>query len=344
MKNELRTSYTLLFLLLTTQLMAQQLGGTERFSFLTNAVSPSFSALGGVNVSKTQADPNAFLQNPALLDSATNNQIALNFHSYFASTQFATVAYTKTIAKANVGIGIQYLNYGTFQGMDALGNSTGEFYAKDVALTLSHSRRQGNITFGANLKYVNGMIEQYSASAIMLDFGGVFKHPKLDLSYGITVKNIGMSFRDYTDKESSTLPLDVQMGLSFKPQYMPIRVSLTAHHLYQYDIAYLDKSIIKKDLNGNVIENTVSTSDKIARHFVLGLELLLSKQVNLLVGYNHLRSQELSQTTVGGLSGFSVGALFKSKFFNLSYSFSGYNNAGNVNSLGLVCNLARIGR
>ena len=319
-----------------------QVGGNNSFTFLNIPSNPTISALGGINISKTQKDPNSFLQNPALLDTSGNNQIGVNFLPYMGGIKYTSVAFLKSFKKQPFGIAIQNLSYGDFQQTDAAGNILGKFSANDVAITLSYARKQGNITFGGNLKFVNSVIESYTASAILLDFGGVFKHPKNDLSYGIVVKNIGFSLKSFTPNNNSDLPLDVQMGISFKPKYMPVRFSFTAHHLYKYDITYLDKNIVKKDLSGNIIENKVNTIDNLGRHFIIGAELLLSKNFNILAGYNHLRNRELSQLNISGFSGFSVGFLFKTKFINLSYSHAGYNTAGNLNSFGLVCDLGKI--
>lgn len=331
---------TLLYILFSLTSMAQ-VGGNDSFTFLKIPTNPVTSGLGGINISKTEKDPNGFLQNPALLDSTENNLLSVNYLPYFSGVKYSSVAFVKTIHKSTFGISGQYLSYGDFQLTDPAGNILGKFSVNDVALTLSHARRQGNITFGGNLKFVNSVIESYTASAILLDFGGVFKHPKQDLSYAIAVRNIGVRLKSFTPFDSPDLPLDVLMGVTFKPQFMPVRFSITAHNLYKYDITYLDKSIVKKDLSGNLIENRVSTIDNVARHFVIGMELLLSKNFNILAGYNHLRSKELSQQNIGGFSGFSVGFLFKTKMLNFSYSYAGYNVAGNLNSFGLVCDLGK---
>lgn len=341
MKNIFNAFNTLFFSLITLQ-VAGQIGGNNGFTFLNIPSNPVTSALGGINISKTQKDPNNFLQNPALLDSSENNLLAINYLPYLAGIKYSSVAYVRQIKKQTFGLGIQHIGYGEFQQTDAAGNILGKFLANDIALTLSHVRRQGNITFGGNIKFVSSVIESYSASALLLDFGGVFKHPKQDLSYAILFKNIGIRFKSFTPYDNPDLPLDVQMGISFKPKYMPVRFSITAHHLYKYDITYLDKSIVKKDLSGNIIENKVNPIDNLGRHFIIGAELLLSKNFNILLGYNHLRNRELSQQTIGGFSGFSVGFLFKTKFINLSYSYSGYNTAGNLNSFGFVCDLGKI--
>jgi hypothetical protein len=332
-------SFIYFFLLKTT--VFGQIAGNESYTFLKIPTNPVISGLGGVNISKSDKDPNGFLQNPALLDSSENNLLAINYLPYFSATAYSSITYVTSIKKNTFGIAGQYFGYGDFQLTDPAGNVLGKFNVNDVALTLSYARRQGNITFGGNLKLVNSVIESYTSSALLMDFGGVFKHPKQDLSYAIAVKNIGLPLKNFTPFDNPNLPLDVLMGVTFKPQYMPVRFSVTAHHLYKYDITYLDKTIVRKDLSGNIIENKTSTVDNLARHLVFGAELLLSKNFNILTGYNHLRSKELSQQNIGGFSGFSVGFLVKSKFINFSYSHAGYNTAGNLNSFGLVCDLGK---
>ena len=333
--------FNIIFFILTTLTSLAQVGGNDSFTFLNIPTNPIISGIGGLNISKSDRDPNGFLQNPALLDSSENNLLSINYLPYFSGIKYSSMAYVKTIKKSTFGLGIQYFGYGDFQQTDPAGNILGKFSVNDVALTLSHAQKQGNITFGGNLKFVNSVIERYSSSAILLDFGGVFKHPKQDLSYAIAIKNIGIQLKSFTPFDTPNLPIDVLMGVSFKPQYMPVRFSITAHHLYKYDITYLDKTIVKKDLSGNIIETKVNSVDNIARHFVFGAELLLSKNFTILAGYNHLRSKELSQQNIGGFSGFSVGILLKSKFLNFSYSYAGYNTAGNLNSFGLVCDLGK---
>jgi hypothetical protein len=338
---KLRFIYILL-IYSTPFLSNAQIGGNSSFTFLNIPTNPTTSALGGINISKTQKDPNSFLQNPALLDSSENNLLAVNFIPYFSGIKYSSAAYVLTIKKQTFGLGVQYVGYGDFLQTDPAGNIQGKFTANDYALTLSHARTQGNITFGVNLKLAGSVIESYSASAILMDFGGVFKHPKQDFNFAIAAKNIGIRLQSFTPFDNPDLPLDVQMGVSFKPKYMPVRFSVTAHHLYKYNITYLDKTIIKKDLSGNIIETSVNPIDNFARHFVIGAEFLLNKNFNILAGYNHFRSQELSQKNLSGFSGFSVGFLFKTKAIDLSYSYAGYNTAGNLNSFGLVCDFGKL--
>jgi hypothetical protein len=332
----------IILLLFSIQANAQ-LGGWDSFSFLKIAPDPTTVALGGVNVTKSERNPNAFLQNPALLDSSQSQLLGVNFSPYFAGTNYLSSSYVHRFDKIGTwGLGVQYVNYGDFPLTDPIGNIQGTFRANDYALTLSHARRQGNITFGGNIKWVGSAIESYSATALLMDFGGVFRHPKADFTFGMVAKNIGFRVKDFTTTDAPDLPLDVQMGVSYKPQYMPARFSLTAHHLYQYDIAYLDTKIRKRDLSGNLIPNEIAVPDKIARHFVFGTELLLSRNFNVMLAYNYLRNRELSQQNIGGLSGFSFGFNFKTTFITLSYSYAAYHAAGGLSNFGVVCDLQRI--
>lgn len=340
-KNYIWKFFILFFLQIARQGFSQ-IGGNQSFSFLNIPSNPVTLALGGINVSHTNKDINVLFQNPALLDTTLHNLLAVNYIPYFAGINYTTAAYGRSFKKNIVALGVQSVNYGNFQLTDAAGNILGQFTANDVALTLSSARTQGNITFGGSIKYVSSVVESYSAVALLLDFGAIFKHPTQALTLGISAKNIGALLKAYTPFDNSNLPFDVQAGISFKPKYMPVRFSFTAHHLYQYDIAYLDKTIIKKDFNGNIIENKVGLADKIARHFVVGTEILFNKNFHALIGYNHLRAAELSQQNISGFSGFSLGFLIHTKLLDFSYGYSGYNTAGNLNSFGLVCDLNRI--
>jgi hypothetical protein len=95
---------------------------------------------------------------------------------------------------------------------------------------------------------------------------------------------------------------------------MPVRFSLTGHHLYVFDIAFNNiESNYFFDEKGNKIQKKISTADKISRHFVIGAELLIHKNFNLLFGYNFLRRKELLVNGLGGAAGFSFGASLRIK-------------------------------
>lgn len=294
------------------------------FSFLNIANNARINALGGVNVSLADNDINLFSFNPALLDSSQAGQIGLNFSPYLASSKFLTLNYSpkftqKTLA-GNWAVSLQNLSYGTFQGTDAVGNPTNEFSANDFSLGITHSRKVNYISFGISAKLVASVLESYSSVAFLTDWGGTFKHPKHDFSIGVVAKNIGFVLKSYGNIRPD-VPFDLQVGATFKPKYMPVRFSLTGHHLYVFDIAYNDPAFnFTFDEQGNKIPKKISTADKISRHFVIATELLIHKNFNLLLGYNFLRRKELLINGLGGAAGFSFGANLRLKKLDFAIS------------------------
>jgi hypothetical protein len=329
------------FLLANSLTQAQYLGGRNSFSFVNLPGHAPLAALGGVNVSLRNQNVNFFLSNPALLSSQTDKHVSVNYVPYYAGINYSTLTYSHPYKKeGRWAVGLQYMNYGTFEETDATGAVLGSFKANEYVLTTGYAHTIGQYTLGANLKLAGSTIANYSAFAAMLDIGAVFKHPVHDLSIGLLIKNAGFALKTYHPETSLTLPFQVQAGISFKPKFMPLRFSFTAHHLHQFDIAYDDPALnTTTDPNGNKVVGKVGLADKIARHFTIGTEILLGKAFQIQAGYNHLTRQELrlSNTTAG--AGFSLGASVHIKSFDIAYARGFHHAAGGISYLTLVSNL-----
>ncbi|GAB3521849.1 hypothetical protein GCM10027442_46500 [Emticicia fontis] len=306
--------------------MSTEVNGQNSFSFLTLSNNARLNALGGVNASLFDKDINLHTANPALLDSSQRGQLGINYSPYLAQSNFFVLNYAPNFKNAaeqsQWGISLQNLNYGTFQGTDAVGNPTGEFSANDFSLGITHARRINYISFGITAKLVGSILESYNSIAILTDWGGTFKHPKYDLNFGIVAKNIGFVVKSYGNIKPD-IPFDLQIGASFKPAHMPVRFSITAHHLYAFDIAYNDPALnYTFDSQGNKVRKEISAANKVLSHFVVGTEILIHKNFHLLAGYNQLRHQELTVSSLGGAGGFSFGANLRIKQFGFSFSRS----------------------
>lgn len=313
-------------LLIIFSVFGREAFGQNSFSFLNIPNNARLNALGGANVSLFDKDVNLQTINPALLDSSQQRQLGINYSPYLAHSNFLTLNYApefkKSSGKSQWGISLQNLNYGSFQGTDAVGNPTTEFSASDFSIGITNARRINNISFGVTAKLVGSVLESYSSLAILTDWGGTFKHPEYDLNFGIVARNIGFVVKSYGSIKPD-IPFDLQLGASFKPAHMPVRVSITAHHLYVYDIAYNNPDLhYTFDDQGNKVPQKISVADKILRHFVVGAEILIHKNFHLLAGYNHLRHQELTVSSSGGAGGFSFGGNIRLKQFGFSFSHS----------------------
>lgn len=300
-----------------------QIGGRNSFAFVQNPHNAWLSAMGGVNVSSGTYEINNIFHNPATADDSLAKTASLSFATWQADAGQYQFIYADKWKKGLFSGGIRGVNYGKMQLTDATGVVLGEFRASDWDIMASYGIKQGNFYFGGGLHYLVSQIESYNAHALALNMSCVFKHPKHDFRVGLSVQNAGFTFKNYLQGENTPLPLDIQLGASFKPQYMPVRFSLTAHHLHKWDIVYLDPyQNYTVDLTGqkNVPQKTFF--DDLARHFVIGTELLFSPKFHVLLGYNHLVNREMKIRNLGGTRGFSFGFGFYAKKYTFQYSYS----------------------
>ena len=310
-----------------------QYGGWASYSFLKLPSDAFTTSVGGQNVAPIQNEPSLFLNNPALNDSIKRQYLKINYAPLWAGTNSSTVSYGKYFEKiGNISASLQYLNYGSFQGTDASGNITDTFTANDFVFTIGHAKKVNNISIGINIKLVGSLISTYSAYALLADFGGYFKHPKKEISYGLVIKNMGARLKNYTVNDKQTLPFDVQMGLSFRPEQMPLRFSINAHHIHQWEVTF------EKPLNTYIIGNQSNSGkngfgNKLASHFILGAEAFVHPNLQLNLGYNHLLRQELKQQNKFTISGFSIGFLFKKKKMNFGVGHQGFQAAAGLTQI-----------
>jgi hypothetical protein len=180
---------------------------------------------------------------------------------------------------------------------------------------VGRSHQIGNIRLGASVKGVFSNIAGYRSNALLMDFGGIFMHPQQDFTAGMVFKNLGFVLSDYREEVSGGIPIDLQAGASFKPEYMPVRFSLTGYQL------------LKRRL---LSDEDASPLEKVFSHINAGAEILLHRNVNVLVGYNYLLHQALRFDTGNALAGFSYGVSFMVKPVEFIFSRSAYTtgNAG----------------
>jgi hypothetical protein len=304
-----------------------QMGGRSSFEFLSLPTHARLGAIGGVNVSHADRDPNFFFSNPALVSDSLSGWASVGYLFYVADVGQATFAYTHTFEKLGTfSFGVQHVNYGDIEGFDETGISLGNFRSGETALVISKSHQISPFRLGINLKGVFSNLAGYRSSALLFDVGGLFIHPEQDLTVGLTIRNVGFVLQQYTSTENSTLPFDVQAGVTFKPEHMPVRFSFTAHKLTQPGKVYNDPND----------EEQLKTLNKVLGHINFGAEILVHRNINVLAGYNFLRQYELRTDGGGGGSGFTFGIAAKIRAFDLVISQSRY-SVGNANYSVTLC-------
>ncbi|MGI4884447.1 MAG: type IX secretion system protein PorQ [Janthinobacterium lividum] len=311
---------------------AAQLGGRSVLPFLDLPPGAQLAAWGGMNPSARSSDPTMLFGNPALLNADMDHRLALSYVGYVADIKQSTAAYVFNTAKAGrFGLALTYLNYADLPSYDAAGNSLGSFVVNEYTAGVSDSYTKGKFTFGLTAKLAVSSIAGNRSLAGVADAGVLYKHPTQDVTLGLVAKNVGYQFVPYDGTARGPLPLDVQLGATAKPAHMPVRFSLTAHHLQHWDIQYLDPAATTLDANGTAQAPTKSFGDNLARHFTVGAALVLSQNLQLRVGYNHLQRRELRLASTGGGAGLSFGAMVAISGFQLDYTYATLQASGASN-------------
>ncbi|MFN3801440.1 MAG: type IX secretion system protein PorQ [Belliella pelovolcani] len=299
------------------------------FNFVDHPSHAKLAALGGVNLTAGN-DPLMFLANPALLDSSRSNTPSFHYLNFPGGINVATLGYTfEGFSDGIFGIGLQYFNYGDFQGFDDIGQPTGEFNANEFALTAGYTKSQGVFRYGANLKLLGSVLESFQAYALVMDFGVNYHHPVQDLVLAINLRNIGFNIKNYIAGQDLQLPTDLRIGASYKPEYAPFRFHISLRNLQGREVDFF----IPDPFRNN---EELGTVDQIFRRAVFGVEILPSEHFNLRLGYNHLVRKEFETANGAGAGGFSGGFSFMLKQFELSYSRMFYNVPGGSNVFGIT--------
>jgi hypothetical protein len=333
-------------LLLATTVRAQVTGGQHAFEFLRLPQSAHISALGGINVAYPGEDISLALQNPSLMRPSLHNQLSLAYNAYYAGISIANLGYGYHVKSLNTSflLGVQYLNYGSFDAMDNIGNTIGNFRATDYSITLGASRSYlERWRYGASLKFAGSKYADKSASALMADVGITYVDTNALLVLGASAKNIGFMMQKYAGSDSEPLPFDLQLGISKRFKHLPLRLMVTAHHLYEWDVYYNNPADIQA---GNVLGSVDSSeldkshfADKLFRHLIFAAEITIANRVTLNIAYNHLHRGEMGLDEKKGAAGFSFGAGIDLNKVQIHYARSYYSVVGAYNEFSLSLNL-----
>lgn len=335
----LRSILAFVLLFSTSIIRSQTLGGSSVYSFMKLPMGGQLSALGGKNVSLFASDLGLIAENPALLRK--------NHHA-FVSTTFNNIApYTNALqgigayhhekSNTSFALGVVHVLYGQETQTDASGNSLGSFSAYDQVISASFAKSYGNKwRYGASLKLAHSNYGLFRSTGLAADVGLTYFDEGNKLQIGFVAKNMGTQLKTYGGNPED-LPFDLVMGVTKQLEKAPLRFSITAQRLHQFDLLYNDTLFNNENFGSS---NDVGLAKKIFSHFVLGTELLLGDKLVVLVGYNVLRRNELSiKNIASGLTGFSYGLQLKLNRLNFYYARSHYQSTLVQNQLTLSIRL-----
>ena len=330
------------FFFLVCTVSHSQIGGKYIYQFLNLVTSPRQAALGGKVITIYDDDVNQVNFNPATLNVEMNNHLALNYGSYYKQVTYGTASYAYTYDRhlQTFQAGVNYVNYGNFEGYDENGQPTTEFTGSEIALSLGYAYNIPNTTvhLGANAKLISSALESYNSLGGAIDLGALFIDERNDVNWGLVIRNIGTQFTTYSGA-SEKLPLEIIAGVSQELDNVPIRWHLTLENLQQWNLAFSNPVRTQSSIDGSSTEEKVSVINNALRHVIVGVELFPKKAFNLRLGYNFRRAEELRLEEQRNFSGISVGFGLKMNKLKFNYSYSRYTLAGNTSLFGLTINL-----
>lgn len=322
---------TLLFLFLTILAPAQD--GTRVYEFVNITTSPRQAALGGNAQSAWDADPNMSYWNPALMNEQSHGQLGLNYVNYLTDVNFGTVSAVYQYDDDEFfAIHGQYVDYGDFRGYDENDNPTGDFSAKDAAIVVGYARNLSDFfTVGVNAKYINSRIETYSSHAIAADLGLVFHDIDYNTNVALSVRNLGTQLQTYAGTKEK-MPLQINLGISHRLEYVPLELSMTLHDLQKFDIS------MPYNENGQ----EVGFGRKVIDHISIGGELFPGRGFNIRLGYNFKRGNELALEDKRTFAGLTYGFGIRINSFRFEFAHANYYKGANSNHFGMIINLDRL--
>jgi len=305
-------------------------GGKSTFDFLQLPTSVRAAALGGTNVSIIENDLSLVFQNPAFLGQEMNLSLSAGYMSYVGDIKMGNVAFAKSLGDRSAwGVGFVYSDYGKMLETTEDNVVLGDLNASDICGNIFFSRDlTDKIRGGVAAKFIYSNYAYNTAIGLGVDLGLSYYDKDHNLSIGFTGKNLGRQIKSY-ETDLADLPWDIQLGLSQKLAHAPIRYSITAANLNQWQF-----------YNVNGQKDAFATT--LMKHFIFGVEFLFSDNFWVGLGYNTKRGSDLHLIEGNKFGGFSIGAGLKVKAFGFGCSIGQYNPSSTSLMLSISTSLAEM--
>ncbi|MFM6955570.1 MAG: PorV/PorQ family protein [Ignavibacteria bacterium] len=289
------------------------------FDFIQLGISARSAGLGGAFTSMTQ-DQTALFFNPGTLATIDSSKISATFMKHVLDISSGMATYTLPIEKNSterISISAVYTTYGSFDRTDEFGSVTGSFSANNVGLMGTYSNELDSIlSYGISAKFMYATLDDLSSTALAMDAGILYRIPASRTNIGFSLLNIGTqlsTFEGITDR----MPIDVRVGINHRLRGLPLLLNFSLHHLADDADAFFDRI-------GN---------------FSIGGEFILSKVLDLRIGYDNYVRNATSIQGQRRFSGFAAGVGVRTAYVQVDYGVSALGTAGSIHRLTLHTSL-----
>jgi hypothetical protein len=327
---------------LPVHLLAQN--GNQAYPFLEQGISARSVALGSEVLAINDGDIQLARLNPSLIQSEMNDALSLSYVNFFSGANFGLAQYARDMGKTGTYlISLQYLNYGQFDYADQTGTRSGTFSASDFALSMGWGRSLSDkLRLGANAKLIYSHYETYQSFGIAVDVAASYQTDS-HWMVSLVASHIGTQLKTYTG-QANPLPFDLRLAFAKRLEHVPFQLSIVLDHLEKWNLAFDDPANPAggfDPLTGDPIplKGLSKITDEIMRHFIVGGEFYLGKNLVLRGGYNYRKRKELSINQRVGMVGFSWGFGIRIKQFQINFARNSYHLAGSPNFFSISSSL-----
>ncbi len=289
------------------------------YQFLNLNPDARSAAMAG-NLVAIENDVNTIFYNPAGLATLDGKKASVGFFKYLMDINSGNAAYSQKYKDIGYfGIGVKYINYGTFDKWDEYFNNLGTFGVNELAVSLGYANvYKTNFKYGVNVKFIYSAIDEYKSYGAAIDAGAMYNFPEQKFTIGASLLNLGTQLKTYYGTKEK-LPLDLRIGASKKLDYLPLT--------FNFGFA-----------------NLADDYDKFFERFknvIVGGEFDLNEYVLLRAGYDNALRQNLKMgTSTNGIAGFSAGIGIKFKeTYRLDYAFNSLGHIGSLHRINISFDL-----
>jgi hypothetical protein len=304
--------------------------GNSTFDYFLLPTSARSASMGGTNISIIENDVSLIYNNPALLGAEMDKILNVSYLSYIGDIGVGNVVFAKSWGERSAwGIGVNYANYGKMLEANEYGQIEGDLKASNICGNIFFSRDlTDKLRGGITAKFLYSNFSHTTAMALGVDLGLSYYDVDKEFSVGLTGKNWGRQIKAY-EEELAPLPWDIQLGISKKLAYAPIRFSVTGVYLkqWQFDNYYGKKDAFLKTLG---------------KHLILGVDIIPSNNFWIGIGYNIKRGSDMHLQEGNKFAGFSIGAGLKVKAFGVGCSIGQYHPSASSLMINISTSLAEM--
>ena len=294
---------------------AQTTAGNAVYQFLKLPPTAKATSLGGLNISSIGNDLGLAMIQPALLSTNMYGEIQVSVKPYFAGIQqYDLNGATKLKSDWVIGWGVHYMDYGSIEQTDILGNEYGFTNPNEYAIQVGIAKTYKEyFHFGTQLKFIQSSYGAYKSNGIAMDVGVRYEAPNGLSQWSILLQNVGTQLKHFQVKEE--LPLNLILGWSKKLANAPLQFSVTAERLSVWNDTYYDLDFYNAEGYAKP-----SSLQNVFNHLILGSQIYIGQNFEIDLGYHFARRFELNlPNQPNSLNGLSAGFGFPYKRIQFQY-------------------------